>query len=209
MNLRNKVLQIAINEGYGIKEIEGQNKGPQVRKYLSFCGFSTPEPWCAAFVSWCMKQALKEKFDKAFIVTADTWALDSFAYKNNILEIYPEVGDVFLKYNYKGATHTGFVLSLIDKTNFKTVEGNSNTNGSSNGDGIYSLTRSVTDSFRFIKWWKLIDIEEENFFTLIHNDKVVAKMPLIDNKAYAPIRELSEILNFKMRVDGKNKKIYI
>lgn len=212
MTIQKKVLQIAEAEGYGVKETEGQNRGPQIRKYSSVCNLSDGYPWCALFVSWVMKEALKELFDKCFIASADTWEFRDFAEKNNILSDIPDSADIFLRYGSDGPTHTGFVLYLPNQTQFKTCEGNSNSNGSSNGDGIYSNIRTIGNNYRFIKWYKLLSPEEREdtkYFELYLKDKKICDCPVINNKAFAPVREFAEALNLKINVNSKDKKIFL
>ena len=212
MNIKQKVLNIAEKEGYGLKETDGQNCGPQVKKYLILCGLPEGNPWCAAFVSWVMHEALKELFEKCFIISADTWAFESFAIEKGILSEAPEPGDIFLRYDSNGPTHTGFVLYLPNNTQFKTCEGNSNSNGSSNGDGIYSNIRTIGNNYRFIKWHKLLSLEEREdtkYFELYLKDKKICDCPVINNKAFAPVRELAGALNLKINVNSKDKKIYL
>jgi hypothetical protein len=38
------------------REIGGNNLGPFVAKYLAPTGLQPPQPWCAAFVSWCVRR---------------------------------------------------------------------------------------------------------------------------------------------------------
>jgi len=55
--LRQRALDVAIKE-IGVKEHPpNSNWGPKVRQYLAAAGWSTPAPWCAAFVCWCYRQA--------------------------------------------------------------------------------------------------------------------------------------------------------
>ena len=74
-DIRDIIIKIARKEmidGGPNKETEGPNKGPQVRKYLGFCGESEPAYWCAAFVSWVVNEACKIKtLEKPFDAT--TW----------------------------------------------------------------------------------------------------------------------------------------
>src|SRR5690554_6182803 len=41
----------------GVKEATGRNDGHRVGEYLRYCGLGEGYEWCAAFVSWCHKQA--------------------------------------------------------------------------------------------------------------------------------------------------------
>ncbi|MEZ5573054.1 MAG: CHAP domain-containing protein [Halioglobus sp.] len=49
-------LAVALSEmQHGAREIDANNDGPFVQKYLN-CITTTPQMWCAAFVSWCFAQ---------------------------------------------------------------------------------------------------------------------------------------------------------
>lgn len=55
--LRIRALEIAISQ-IGVKEHPpNSNWGPKVKQYLAAAGWSSPAPWCAAFVCWCYGQA--------------------------------------------------------------------------------------------------------------------------------------------------------
>ena len=137
--------------------------------------------------------------------------LDLFAQQKGVLKSEPEPGDIFLVYDEISAYHTGFVLSLPNNTQFKTIEGNSNDNGSSNGDGIYSNIRTINNNYRFIKWWKLLpaEPEPEKFFKLYIKEEFISDCPLIFNQAYCPVRKLAEALKLKIKVEDKEKKIFL
>ncbi len=213
MTIQKKVLEIAEKEGYGVKETEGQNAGPQVRKYLKAVNINIPAPWCAAFVVWALKETLKENFNFCMVSSGYCPTLSLFAEQKNILSNDPEPGDIFLVYDDISAYHTGFVLSLPNNTQFKTCEGNSNSNGSSNGDGIYSNIRTIGNNYRFIKWHRLLsepEKKETKYFELYLKDKKICDCPIIDNAAFAPVREFAEALGIKIsKVDNKSKKVFI
>jgi len=55
--LRHRALNAAISQ-IGVKENPpNSNWGPQVKEYLAAAGWTSPAPWCAAFVCWCYKKA--------------------------------------------------------------------------------------------------------------------------------------------------------
>lgn len=61
----------------GVSEVPpGSNWGPQVSQYLKAAGFSSPEPWCASFVTWCYNKAGKKVTfpDPALVQNWDNWA---------------------------------------------------------------------------------------------------------------------------------------
>ena len=55
----------------------------------------------------------------------------------------PQKGDLFFT---KSWSHVGLVY-YVDGNYFYTIEGNSNNSGSSNGDGVYSLRRKISDFY--------------------------------------------------------------
>lgn len=100
------------------------------------------QAWCATFVSWC---AMKAGAADLYPRTASCFtAVDWFKQRGRFSE-YPAVGaQVF--YGSGGGTHTGLVVDF-DATYIYTVEGNTNTNGSAQGDGVYRQKRARRDAF--------------------------------------------------------------
>lgn len=99
-------------------------------------------PWCAVFVAWVADKAdAKALYPKtAGCETAVAW----YKRQGRFSE-YPAVGaQVF--FGPGGGTHTGIVVSYTDST-ITTVEGNTNVNGSAEGDGVYLKTRARKTSY--------------------------------------------------------------
>jgi hypothetical protein len=127
---------------------EGRSNGHwnNDQKYsLQLPGFawSDKQPWCATFVQWVYWQV-------GVAVPAGarsaSCALACVAYKKaGRFTEYPVVGaQVF--YGKDGGTHTGIVTSY-DETHVYTIEGNTNTSGSAEGDGVYAKTRIRRDAY--------------------------------------------------------------
>ena len=125
----------------GVKEQGGANRGERVEQYLAATGFGPGYAWCAAYVSWCFLQAGIEAPRSAWV--------PSFAGKSK--RIYqrgqftkktPQPGDVFLIWyaRLKRPAHIGFVEKWEDQW-VTTVEGNTNDDGSREGDGVYRKRR--------------------------------------------------------------------
>lgn len=117
----------------------GQKYSDQVRGLE----WSDHQPWCATFVAWCMSQAgIKVP---AGAVTASC-AYGTAAYKKaKRFTEYPIVGgQVF--YGPGGGTHTGIVWKY-DDTHVWAIEGNTNTSGSAEGDGVYVKKRTRRDPY--------------------------------------------------------------
>ena len=116
---------------------EGNNNDT---KYGDWYGLPN-QPWCAMFVSWCAKQAdiptsILEKTARAHPDNFDIPYYDGASYT-------PKPGDLFFK---KGFTHVGLVY-YVDGNYFYTIEGNSNNTGSSEGVGVFSLKRKISDFY--------------------------------------------------------------
>lgn len=106
--------------------------------------WSQGQPWCAVFVSWAALQAgLAALFPcTASCATGVKWYQDKGRWSE-----YPAVGaQVF--YGAGGGSHTGLVEHFDDNWIY-TVEGNTNVNGSAEGDGVYRRTRARRDPYVF------------------------------------------------------------
>lgn len=104
--------------------------------------WSDGEAWCATFMSWL---AMVSGNAALYPRTASCSAgVDWFRSIGRFSE-YPAVGaQVF--YGPGGGSHTGLVVSF-DDTHIHTVEGNTNDNGSAQGDGVYRQTRTRRDAY--------------------------------------------------------------
>lgn len=104
--------------------------------------WSQNQAWCATFVSWCAMQAgLADLFPRtASTDTAAAW----YKAKKRWSE-YPAIGaQGFL--GVGNNMHHTFIVTAYDDTYVYTVEGNTNTNGSPQGDGVYALKRVRRDA---------------------------------------------------------------
>lgn len=99
---------------------------------------SSSTPWCACFVSYCLKQAGVSGLRSASVSGLKTQAESLGIYKSK--ESYlPKPGDVFIEKG-NGASHTGFVVSVdYEKGTFTTCEGNS-------GNQVKSNTKHISDA---------------------------------------------------------------
>lgn len=136
-------------------EIGGDNRGFWVRLYTG--GYEGSEwYWCAGFVNYILKKA----YGKAMAKNPFTYTLscDELAEQSKKLDRYYDntcvvnAGDIFLQANPKNKNdyyHTGLVI----KANaywIETIEGNTNTDGSRNGNGVYKRMRKITPLIGFI-----------------------------------------------------------
>ncbi len=131
------------------REIGGQNRGPWVRLYMN--GHEGKSwAWCAGFVCFIIRQACKSmEVSLPFAVTYSTSQLRRNAKRKGILLTGAEVaagkkpspGAIFLqKGGETGWRHTGIVRRAGTET-FRTVEGNTNDEGSAEGYEVCQRTR--------------------------------------------------------------------
>ena len=149
-----KLAKIAESQ-VGVRE-SGTNSGEVVKKYqdatnLEIKGFA----WCAAFVDWCVAEWLKDaeavKWLGLKVRTPEAWRpKTALAYgflnwakdRPNTTEVIDrseqaKPGDIVM-YTF---SHVGIVVSDNGKS-IQTIEGNTNGEGSREGDGVYFKTRS-------------------------------------------------------------------
>lgn len=99
--------------------------------------WSQRQPWCHTFVSWCaMKAGLSDYYPR----TASTDSGAAWFKSRGQWHDYPAVG-AFGYLGVGGDMHHVFLVVGYDATYVYTVEGNTNTTGSSQGDGVYRLRR--------------------------------------------------------------------
>ena len=126
------------------REIGGQNKGPWVRLYMD--GHDGAEwAWCAGFACFCLKRACETLAEK--IPIEPSFGCDELAKsarENGRLVDHSAAGpgSFFLFRKSAGDwTHTGIVVSTSEET-FRTIEGNTNDDGSREGYEVCARIRS-------------------------------------------------------------------
>ena len=125
----------------GVREHGPANHGAQVKAYLESVGLPQGYPWCAAFVSWCFQQVDIPVPKSAWV---PSYALrDKMVYKQGkVLQRLPKYGDVMLIWynSLNRPAHIGFVDHWGERW-IISVEGNTNLDGSREGDGVYRKRR--------------------------------------------------------------------
>lgn len=127
-----------------VRELTGENDGPDVARYLKVTGLDEGYPWCAAFVSWVFVEAGGTAPRSARVVD---WFKANIVYKREWRKatIQPEKGMVVgLYYAHLGRYgHIGIVTenSPGQLRNVITIEGNTNAAGSREGQGVYRKIR--------------------------------------------------------------------
>lgn len=128
------------------EEPKGSNRGPWVDIYLRAAGVDPGNPWCAAFVTYLLQRVGQEQFPKhpAAVIEWSRWAE-----KSGHLVTEPKRGDLFFLLNSNGTGHIGIVLENKG-TRIRTIEGNSNDDGSREGYAVVRHERPIR-GLRFIR----------------------------------------------------------
>lgn len=106
-------------------------------KQLPGFKWSDGQPWCAVFAHWCLWQAGIVVPDGARSASCLT-SVNAFKKAGRFTE-YP-VNGALVFYGKNGGEHCGVVIGW-DMVNVEAVEGNTNTTGGAEGDGVYRKTR--------------------------------------------------------------------
>lgn len=151
------------NSYVGQKEI-GNNWGPFVKATLKLSGIGYPAPWCAAFIKRCLKEANWELNGPIYPASTYYWYI--WAKKNSRL-ITPKTGQEFADtvkrgmlfvWNGPDGGHIGAIVTVYPETlTFDTIEGNTNSKGSREGNQVARKTRSLS-SLKVYPRWGFIDI---------------------------------------------------
>nr|WP_315419991.1 peptidoglycan-binding protein [uncultured Pedobacter sp.] len=150
---RAKLLCIAKNE-VGVRELSGHNDGPRVAAYLRYTGVEQGSPWCAAFVSWVFNQA-------GYAAPRTPWSPALFPLNKRTEQIRPAVIFGIYFSHLKRIAHCGFV-ERQEGGWLITIEGNTNVEGSREGDGVYRKRRSVKAIKYFADWINKKGVDDEN-----------------------------------------------
>lgn len=141
--LRQQIYEIAANE-IGVRETGGDNKGPEISKYLAYVGLDEGYEWCAAFASWCYGQA-------GLSIPRSAWSPALFLKARRRPQHQIDKGDVkqadlFAIYSsqLKRIRHVGLVKALHGPL-LISVEGNSH-------DRVESRRRPLATIYAIADW---------------------------------------------------------
>lgn len=148
--VRDDVLTTAANE-VGVLEV-GNNRGARVEEYLAVTGLGGGNPWCAAFVAWVYDS------NGVAIPRSAAWSPSWFpsaktVHTRGVNEFNYTAGDVFgIWYqSKKRVAHVGLIVG--DDGDFvKTIEGNTNDEGSREGNGVWRRKRLKRQVYQVANW---------------------------------------------------------
>lgn len=140
---RELIISIARTQ-LGTREATGKNDGAAVEAYLNYTGNKKGTPWCASFISWV--------YDQAGLAQPRTaWSPALFPLARQTLRPLP--ADVFGIYfpSLKRIAHCGIVE--VTRGNWvQTIQGNTNSTGAREGDGVYRKLRHKRTIALYANW---------------------------------------------------------
>lgn len=149
-----KLVEVACRE-IGTEEADGTNCGPRVNEYkaATWLPADKPWPWCAAFVCWCVREAMREagvKETRTFKrpQTAGAWDIENWSRQQDgsTQTRKPHGGDIragdIVIFTF---SHIGIALGGPDAEGWvETVEGNTDAAGSREGGGVFRKRRRMS-----------------------------------------------------------------
>ena len=149
MKLADKLVSLARNE-IGVEEVDGSNCGVRVDADKSATNLPPHEawPWCAAFVCWLVREAIRTDGPYTFArpTTAGAWDFENWSKKqDNSTHTLRTPGNdikagdiVIFKFS-----HIGLCVRSAEAGRIRTVEGNTDAAGSREGGGVFERSRSL------------------------------------------------------------------
>ena len=136
----------------GVREVNGSNCGPRVNEYKSATNLPPNEawPWCAAFICWLFREAMKAGGPYTFKrpTTAGAWDFINWSKaqdastqtkERQLLDI--QAGDVVV-FTF---SHIGLAIGPPDKNNIvPTIEGNTDGAGGREGGAVLKKLRHTS-----------------------------------------------------------------
>ena len=142
---RNTIVAIAASQ-LSVRELGGDNRGPEVKKYLSAVGFKEGAPWCAAFLSWVFAQA-------RYTEPRTAWSPALFPLARKTSDPKPADLVGFYYASLGRIAHCGIIETKKNDW-LVTIEGNTTAVGSRDGNGVHRKRRHLKTIDKFADWVK-------------------------------------------------------
>jgi len=178
----------------------GSNCGPLIDRWNTNVNAPIGSYWCASFVSGvALEWESKSGLDWPICLSADCDVWLAVAKKYGILHRSPQAGDLMLlvktlSNGRQDAFHIGIVEGKDEGTIWKSIEGNSNDDGSRNGYEV--AHRSLYGNRKkelvyFIRPWSLLQSGPD--WKIVYGDKHIVAL-LENGRTYAPIRDFVRLV---------------
>lgn len=133
-----------------VRELTGKNDGFEVEKYLRYTNLGKGYAWCASFVCWVLGGANVDNPKSAWSPSLLPNAKLIYQRGSKTHTATPQRADVFGIYfsNLKRIAHVGFIDEWSEGNYTITVEGNTNSAGSREGDGVYRKRRLKSQIYK-------------------------------------------------------------
>lgn len=151
-------LQVMLDQ-VGVTERTGKNDGHEVEQYLASVGLGAGHPWCAALPHWSYRSCGRVMEPAREFAMARrwhtqerrTWERSGWTPKPG--ERLSRPGDHLALYyaNLGRIGHTA-VVEAEDDDYFSTVEGNTNAEGSREGNGVHRRRRLKRSTYCLSRW---------------------------------------------------------
>lgn len=137
------VFGLSAESAVGITESGGNNDGPLVRLFQKTIGKAEREPWCMALVMACLAYAEHKTGAYSPVFPSEhcqtVWNKTPVVMRVKTSPLKYAI--VIWRYEGSSAGHTGIVVETDYRQWFRSIEGNTNSAGSREGDGVYYKKR--------------------------------------------------------------------
>ncbi len=187
----------------GTEEVpRGSNSGKRVQEYQDADTLGgTGYYWCASFVVWVCKLVCAF-FNCRLPFPASASCDDILRHGREKKLIYstPQVGDIFFVVPDPDkpwdATHMGLVTEAEGR-NWRSAEGNSNSDGSRNGYEVASNPKVVASRFKFYRWVKELgnlELNPTNEATVFLSGRNLGSFPIMGKDIIFPVKDFFKFL---------------
>lgn len=150
---RSGLLILEAHRWLGIQEIGGNNQGQVVGIFQRDAGIAPGDPWCMAFVQYCINHV--DETVAVFNSDADRSRMAKGAHCLTVWNKTPESlktstpvpGSIAVwQHSDQASGHTGVVVDIPDNGFFRTIEGNTSPGQGVNrdGDGVFQKDHAIT-----------------------------------------------------------------
>jgi hypothetical protein len=198
----------------GVREV-GNNGGKRVLEYQASDTLKGGYyPWCASFTAFEKRETTRETgiaIPWSYSASCDVIWADAKA--RGLIVPRPTPGCDFLvraklkngNYSNSDAIHTG-IVATVSGNSFTTIEGNSNSDGSREGNAVVSNSRPLSSRYVFIDWTLGVNLSEEEAplpWKVLVAGKTLDAVN-VANTNFVSVREFGDALNKQVIWDSED-----